>query len=194
MIMIQRLIVCVFIFVIIVPLLVTSSENGLGRLEGLNDIETIWRYAFGASSYYIAAAATQDYSVVVSSNYTVVTSTLRAVQSNYLDYNPGIISLEVLGYNIINGTTNGYRSFELGIWKTTSSQAIFSLKSSSYETAGFDLLLTLLIIIILLIWSGLIKNDIAAFVTQPIDRMTAIIKKLASTVCFLNDDAEYFIS
>ena len=192
-IIIQRLVVCVFLLVIVIPLLDGSStETGLSKLAGLDAIDSTFN-VFPASDYLVGVSALRDpYYIPPTSpvNYTSLCIALRNVQNSYKSYNGVLLNLIVFGYPILNGTLSGYRNSELGIWQTPHSIAVFSLVNEEYVNSGYDLLLTTIIIFILGIWSSVIRNDITAFVTEPIERMTIIIKKLASTLCFLQESDE----
>lgn len=184
---------CVFLLVIIAPLLDnTGSELGLAKSEGLHNMETAWKTFEAANATNIAYLIATNSSYTPPLNYSVSAFFLRELQTSYLIFNPTLLQLNMLGYHVVYNDISTYRNAELGIWLTPNSAsfATFSLRGDTSTTSAFDMVMTLCVIIIVLVSTTVIRSDIYAFVTLPIEKMTDLIKKLASTVCYLSENDE----
>lgn len=154
LIMIQRLIVVVFLLVIIIPLLDTgSSETGLSKSEGLAALESVWTLLVNSNGTDVLLNSVFNSSYVAPPEFTSLISLERTLQTSFSSFNPGLLLLNMLGHGIVNNSYSSYRNHELGFWYTRNSQsfALFSLRDEAYLSAGYDLILTVCVIFIVLV-------------------------------------------
>lgn len=72
----------------------------------------------------------------------------------------------------------------------TKTEAWFSIADFVRSSALFNLILTLVVVVVFALGSWLLSRDANKMLVQPVERMTGVIRKLAGTVCLLSPPDE----
>ena len=77
------------------------------------------------------------------------------------------------------------RTGETEHFSSTKCALTLSLRSYFAWEAAFNMLLTLCIMVVFALGSYRISKDVHNIIVAPLERMTAVVRKLAGTICFL---------
>jgi hypothetical protein len=166
----KRMIVMVFVMLIVLPFLQPSNDtfdsalNSLG-LDLLNSPE-------------------------------INLSAQQSIVQVFLSYNSNCIYLKIfnsLGSNLYLDELQQFsylRNTEFQVLEWDKSICVISVRDAVYWDALYSILLTLLVTIMFSLATLIISQDIKRLIIDPLERLQLIIKKLASTVCFLSINSD----